>query len=251
EAAAVGAEGHGQDSAHGAVQAEVLVAGPGVPDLHLLVAMHRESAGARGAVASVGGERHPKAPIAEHGIPIGAGAAEGSLFLAGLRVPQLHCRTGGSEPPTVGAEPDAPYAIGKATQRTHLVTRVQVPDLHFPFLIGCPTARGDQALTVRAEAYTPHSDPAGVFHLKPGGLDVAPQDCLHIPNLDLPIPASRGEVPAVGAKHDAGGAGLVSQPFPEFLAGLGLPEPEDAGLSGSGQVLAVGGAERNAVDGAL
>ena len=159
-------------------------------------------------------------------------------------------RTGGSEPPTVGTEPDAPDPVGKATQRKRLVTRVQVPDLHFPFLICCPTARGGQALTVRAEGYTPHSDPAGVFQLKQGLVDVALKDLLHIPNLDLLIPASRGEVSAVGAKRDADGVGLVSQPFPEFLAGLCLPEPEDAGLSGRGQVLAVG-AERHAVDGAL
>ena len=56
----------------------------------------------------------------------------------------------------------------KLTQRERLLTRVHVPDLHFPFLICCPTARGGQALTVRAEGYTPHSDPAGVFQLKQG-----------------------------------------------------------------------------------
>src|SRR5262245_14128604 len=121
-------------------------------------------------------------------------AAQGALFSAGLRAPQLHCRAGGSEPPTVGAESDAPYAVGKTTQRARPVTRVQVPDLHFPFRIGCPTARGDQTPTVRAEGDTPHSDPAGVFQLKQGRLDLALKDLLHVPNLDLLIPASRGEV---------------------------------------------------------
>ena len=67
-----------------AVQAEDLVAGLGVPDLHLLVGMHREKAGDRGEAAAVGAERHPLDGS-------GVVAAEGELFLAGLRVPQLHC----------------------------------------------------------------------------------------------------------------------------------------------------------------
>src|SRR5262245_26834679 len=110
--------------------------------------------------------------------------------------------------------------------------RLHVPDLHFPFLICTPAARGGQALTVRAESDAPHPDPAAVFQLKEGRLDLALKGRRHIPNLDLRIPASRGEVSAVGAKRDAGGIVLVSMPFPEFLAGLGPPESGEAVLRG-------------------
>src|SRR6185369_10673987 len=81
-------------------------------------------------------------------------------------------------------------------------------------------------------------------------LDLALKHLLHIPNLDLRIPTSRGEKPAVGAKPDSGSIVLVSLPFPEFLAGLCLPESDKAVLRGRGQVLAIG-AEDDAIDGAL
>src|SRR5262249_25853082 len=132
--------------------------------------------------------------------------------------------------------------------RERLLTRFQVPDLHFPFLMGFPTACGGQALTVRAEGDTPH--PAGVFPAKEWLVELALKGPLHPPNPPRLIPASRGEVPAVGAKPNRGCILLVSQPLLAFLAGFRLAESDEAVLRGRGQVLAVG-AERDAVDAAF
>src|SRR5262249_26018254 len=144
----------------------------------------------RGEAAAVGAEGQVFDPVV---VP-----AAGELFLAGLRVPQLYQPgTGSGEPPAVGAELDALHAVGKTTQRERLLPGVQVPDLDFPFFICRPAACGGQALTVRAKGHGPHPDPAGVFEAKMGRVDLALKDLLHIPKLDRPIPASRGEVPTV------------------------------------------------------
>ena len=128
------------------------------------------------------------------------------------------------------------------------MTRLQVPDLHFPFLICSVTRSGGQALTVRAEGYTPHN--VRVFPLKEGCFELTLKDLLQIPDLRCHILASRGEVPAVAAKHDAGGIRLVSLPLPEFLSGFRLPDRDNARLSARGQELAIA-AERQADDRAV
>src|SRR5262245_40735555 len=197
-------------------------------------------AAGRGQTAAVGAESH----LLQTTLLVTAG----ELFLAGLRVPQLHqLATGGGEPPAVGAELHASDYPGKA-QRECLLPRVHVPDLHFPFLLCFPTTSGGQALTVRTKGYTP--DPAGVFPAKKWLLDVPLKDLLHVPNLHGLIPASAGKIPAVGTEPNGGCILLVSPPLLGFAAGFRLPEADKAVLGGRGQVPSVG-AECDAVDAAL
>src|SRR5262249_30541544 len=148
EAATIGAEGHAPEPAHMAAQAQDLFPSPGVPDLYFPVAVHRKIAAGRGQSAAVGVEGH------HHQASLGVTAGE--PFLARLRVPYLDRLVAArGEPPAVGTELDASDPPGKAAQRERLLTGVQVPNLHFPFLY-IPTACGGQALTVRAESYPPH-----------------------------------------------------------------------------------------------
>src|SRR5262245_58270273 len=81
-------------------------------------------------------------------------------------------------------------------------------------------------------------------------VDLTLKDLLNIPNIDLRIPASRGEVSTVGAKLDACDVLFVRPPFPEFQAGRGPTESDTAVFGGRGQVLAVR-AEHDPVDAAL
>src|SRR5262249_34913425 len=140
EAAAVGAEGHAPQPAYVALQAQDLLPGAGVPDRYLRVGVHRKLAADRGEAAAVRAARHP---------PRGdvVAAAEGQLFVACLRAPQLHhSRTGRGQPPAVRTELYAGYLVRKTTQREHRLTGVQVPHLNFPSFLCCPTGRGRRAL---------------------------------------------------------------------------------------------------------
>src|SRR5262249_6365781 len=202
-----------------------------VPDLDFPVGMHGEKAADPGEAAAVGAEDH---------LPdVSLGVRPGELFPAGLRVPDLDLNLAArGEAPAVGTELYASAGPGP-TQRDPLLTRVHAPDLQFSFLLGFPTACGSQALTVRAEGDTPHPDDrVSVLEAKKGRGDLVLKDLLHVPNLDHPVPAPRGKVSTVGAKLNAGGIQLVSLPFPEFLAGRGPTESDQALLRGRGQVLA-------------
>src|SRR5262249_51759303 len=240
EAAAVGAEGHAPQRAHVPAQAEDLLPGLRVPDLDFPVGMYGEQAADRGEAAAVAAEGHA--------LEASLGGRPVALFPAGLRVPYLDpILAARGELPAIGTELDAADGPGK-TQRKRLLTRVQVPDLHFPFLQCFLTGSGGQALTVRTEAYPPH--PQGVFPAKEWLVDLALKGLLHVPNLDCPIPASPGAGSTAGPKLNAGGVQLVSLPFPEFLPGRCLTESDKAILRGRGQVLAVR-AERDAIHAAL
>src|SRR5262245_27220225 len=108
--------------------------------------MHSEIAADRGEAAAVGAEGHS--------LEGSVVAAQGELFSAGLRVPYLEqVLPARGEPPAVGTELYASDCPGQNAPRQRRLTRIHVPDVHFPSISCFPTACRGQALTVRAKGY--------------------------------------------------------------------------------------------------